>query len=252
MQCIRFVNLRTFFFYNEILFERSKELCRSQTIEVFNHTVIINNSQLIGRKTYRHEIVILFISTMIRILFCLLSTYKRGSGRTVMSVSNIECRHFSKLSCDRSDILCLVYNPESMSETITRSYKIVNRILSSIFLDDGIQLRIIRICKEYRFNVGIVHADMFHAIFFFVTTGQFMLLDNTIHIIRHISTHNKSVLCLTIHCLSIDVIVFFIILHQPAFVLKQFKVIGSFDVHLLVMLIRTYRKIYFRLNYMIE
>ena len=89
MQTGRFIDICTLFFYNKILIQCSKKLFESQPVEVFYYTVIVDDSQLIGRETYSHEIVILFIATMVRVLLCFLGTYQSSSSGTMMPVGNI-------------------------------------------------------------------------------------------------------------------------------------------------------------------
>ena len=100
-----------------------------------------------------------------------------------------------------------------MSEAITRSDKVVNRLFGSVFPNDRIQFHIIGISKEYRFDISIVHTDVLHTVFFLITTGKLMLLDDTVHIVRNISAYYQSVLGFPVHGLGIDVIVFLSILH---------------------------------------
>ena len=169
----------------------------------------------------------------------------------MMPIGNVEGGHLGKLLGYGINILLLVYNPEGMTETVTRSDKVVYRFPRCITGNDGIQRSVIGIGKEYGFNIGIVHADMLHTVLLFVTTSQLVLLDNTVHIIGNIGTDNKTVLCLAVHGLGIDVIVFFIILHQPAFLLEHTEVLCSFPINTFVMFIRTDGKIYFRLDDMI-
>ena len=139
-----------------------------------------------------------------------------------------------------------------MSETVTRSDKVIDGLFQSIFLDDNIQFIIIGISKEYGFDIRIVHTNMLHTVFLLVATGKFVFLNNTIHIIGNISTDHQSVLRFPVHRLGIDIIVFLIILHQPAFVLKQLEILGSFSIHPFVVFIHTNREIYFRFNNMIK
>ena len=252
MQAGRFIDVRAFFFYYKVFIKCSQELFRSQTIKIFHHTVVINDGQLICREANSHKVIIFFITAMIWIQFCFLCSHQCSSGRTVMAVSNIKGRHFSKFGSNCSNICLLVDNPESMSKTITRSDKVINRLICCIFLYYNIQLLIVRISKENRFNISVVHTYMFHTILFLVTTGKLMLLDNPVHIIRDISTDYQPILCFPVHRLGIDIIVFHLILHQPAFVLKQLEILGSFSIHLFVMFIRTNREIYFRFNNMIK
>ena len=139
-----------------------------------------------------------------------------------------------------------------MAEAVTRSYKIIFRFLRSVFLNNSIQFCIIGISEKYRFNVGIIHTYMFHPVFFLVTAGQFMLLDNTIHIIGNIGTYYQTILSLTIHGLCIHIIVFLFVLHQPTFVLKHPEILSSLVIHLRIMLVCTCRKVYFRFDDMIK
>ena len=169
----------------------------------------------------------------------------------MMPIGNVESGHLGKLLGNGINVLLLVYNPEGMAETVTRSDKVVYRFPRCITGNDGIQCSVIGIGKEYGLNVGIVHADMLHTVLLFITTSQLVLLDNAVHIIGNIGTDNKTVLCLAVHGLGIDVIVFFIVLHQPAFLLEHTEVLCSFLINTFVMLIRTDGKIYFRLDNMI-
>ena len=139
-----------------------------------------------------------------------------------------------------------------MSETVTRSDKVIDGLFRSIFLDDNIQFIIIGISKEYGFDIRIVHTNMLHTVFLLVATSKFVFLNNTIHIIGNIRTDYQSVLRLTVHCLRIDIIVFLAILHQPAFILKQLEILGRLAVNTFIMFVRTNREIYFRFNNMIK
>ena len=67
MQTGRFINIRTLFFNREVLADSSQELFRCQTVQVFDNTVIIDNCQLVGGEANSHEVVVLFVTGMIRI-----------------------------------------------------------------------------------------------------------------------------------------------------------------------------------------
>ena len=251
MQFGRLIDVLTFLLHDEILAHSSQKLFGSHAVQVLHHPVIVNNSQLVGREAHSHEIVVLFVTTVIGVLLGFLRTHQSGSGAAMMPIGNVEGGHLGKLLGYGINVLLLVYNPKGMTETITRSDKVVYRFPDCITGNDGIQRSVIGIGKEYGLNVGIVHADMLHTVLLFITTSQLVLLDNAVHIIGNIGTDNKTVLCLAVHGLGIDVIVFFIVLHQPAFLLEHTEVLCSFLINTFVMLIRTDGKIYFRLDNMI-
>ena len=139
-----------------------------------------------------------------------------------------------------------------MSKTIPRSDEVINRLFGSVFPNDCIQFRIIGIGKEYRFDIRIVHTNVLHTVFFLITTGKLMLLDDTVHIVRNISAYYQSILSFPVHGLGVNIIVFLAILHQPAFILKQPEVFGSFLINTFIVFIRTNRKVNLGLNDMIK
>ena len=169
-----------------------------------------------------------------------------------MAVGNIQGRHFAEQFRDAGNISRLVNDPERMAETVVFRDEVIFRIAGCIFGDNLIQFGIVGISKEHRFDVGIVHTDMLHAVFFLVTPGEFVLFDDTVHIIGHVSTHHQPILCLAIHGLGIDIIILFVILHQPSFITEQTEILCRFRIHLLIMFVCPDGKVYFRFNDVVQ
>ena len=139
-----------------------------------------------------------------------------------------------------------------MSKPIIRSYKIVNWLLCRIFCNNTFQHLIIRISKKYRFNIRIIDTHMLHAIFFLITTSQFMFFYHAIHVVGYISSYDQSILRFPIHGLGINVITFFRILHQPSFLLKHTEIFYSLIVYGRIVFVCPFGKINFRFNDMIK
>ena len=99
-----------------------------------------------------------------------------------------------------------------MSESVNRSNEIIFRFLSGIFGYNRIQYFIVRISKEYRFDIRIIHPNMFHAVFFFIAACQFVLFNYSVQIIIYIRTYHQAILRFTVHGLRIDIILFLFIL----------------------------------------
>ena len=125
--------------------------------------------------------VIFFSSFMGWIFLPFLFPYKCCSSCSVVTVSNIGIWYlFSKQFFDKFVDFRIFYNPEMMTKPIF-CYKIIFRF----FLADNIFNNIVnlfnrRIREKYRFNIGIIYTDMYHSVLFFISTGKFMLFDNTI------------------------------------------------------------------------
>ncbi len=189
---------------------------------------------------------------MVRILLRLLCTHQSCGCRTVMAIGDIEARHLGKFCGDGFDILVIADNPELVTEPINRSDEIILRLCCSIAHQNLIEHRIIRISEEDRFDIGIADTNVLHAVLFLITAGKLMLLDDTRHIIIYVCTYHKTILCLAIHGLCIDIILFFIILLQPAVLLELLEVLCSAFIDARIILRCTWFEVDFRFNNMIK
>ena len=160
----------------KFLAHSSQKLFGSHAVQVLHHPVIVNNSQLVGREAHSHEIIVFFVTTVIGVLLAFSAPTKAAAALAMMPIGNVEGGHLGKLLGNGINVLLFVYNPEGMTETVTRSDKVVYRFPRCITGNDGIQRSVIGIGKEYGLNVGIVHADMLHTVLLFITTSQLVLL----------------------------------------------------------------------------
>ena len=189
---------------------------------------------------------------MIRILLLLFCTHQGGSSRTMMAIGDIHRRHLGKFLCDGLHILVVVNYPELMAETVDRRDEVVLWLRSGIAHDQLIQHGIVRIGKEYGFDVGIIHTDVLHAILFLVSASQLMLLDAASHIVIGMGTHHQTILRLAVHGLGINIIMFACVLNQPALVLELLEVLGGLLIHSGIILRCTHREIDLRLDNVIQ
>ena len=189
---------------------------------------------------------------MIRILLSFFCTYQSSCSRTVMAVSDIKARHLGKFRCNCGNILIIAYNPKLMTETINWSNEIIFRCCCCITHQKFVKHLIIRISEKYWFDIGIAYTHMLHTVFFLIAACQLMFLDDTRHIVVYIRTYNKTILSLAIHSLCIDIILFLIILFQPAILLELSEVLCSAFIHSWIVLRSSWFEIDFRFNNMIK
>ena len=131
-------------------------------------------------------------------------------------------------------------------------YEIIFRFGRSISCQQCVKRLIVRICKEDRLHIGITDSDMLHAVFFFVSTCQFMLLDNAIKIVIYICSNNNTILGFAIHCLGVYIIMFLGILNQPSILLEKFKILFGTFINTWVVFGSAWLKINFRFDDMIK
>ena len=173
---------------------------------------------------------------MIGVLLLFLSTYEGCSSRTVMTIGNIHRWHLCKLIGDGLRVCIVVDYPELMTEAIYRCDKVILWLCGCITHDELVEHSIVGIGKEHWFDIGIVNTYMLHSVFLLITTGELMLLDTTCHIVIGMCTYHKTILGLTVHRLSIYIIMFARILNEPALVLELLEVLCSLLIHSRVIL----------------
>ena len=200
------------------------------------------------RECYCKEIVVFLIAGVVWVGLCLFVAHKCGGSCAVMSVSYVEIRYLGEFRSDFGYCIVIVDNPERMSESIG-GYEIIFRCSGCRFIDDLLESFIVGKCKEHGFNVGIVDADMLHAVF--LAACQLMLFDPLLHIVVNIGCDNYAILCASIHRLGIYVIMLFGILHKPTVGLESVEVLNGFVIDTWIVFIDTRIKIDLRLYDMV-
>ena len=236
MQGAGVIYLFPFFLYDEVFCQLGKKFFFAQAVQVFHHAVVIYDMQLRGGKAYGKEIVIFLVSSVMGILAGFLCSDQSGGGGAVMSVGNIEIGNGSKQFGDAFYGVIIVDEPEMMTESVG-SRKIVFGFPFDRFGNDGIEFCIVGICEEYRFDIGIIDADMFHTVFFLIAAGQLMFFDDAVEIVFYIGTNDEAILRTPVHRLSIDIIFFGVVLYEPAFFLEKVELLYRFVIGFGIVLI---------------
>ena len=130
-----------------------------------------------------------------------------------MAVGNVQSIHLVKFSCDYLLVFRICNHPELMTEMINRSYEIINRSLFRCFLDQINQRPAALVSKENRLDVCVRIANVLHTVLFLITTRELVLFDYIIHVIIHVAAQYDTILCFTVHRLSIEIVILVIILH---------------------------------------
>lgn len=95
--------------------------------------------------------------------------------------------------------------------------------------------------EEHGLNIGVGLADVAHTVVFLVATGEFVLLDDAVHIVVHVGAEHDAVLPVELavgvaHGLGIEVVVLLFVLHEPAVLLEEAELACAFAVATLVVL----------------
>ncbi|OPZ98059.1 MAG: hypothetical protein BWY72_00988 [Bacteroidetes bacterium ADurb.Bin416] len=137
MQAAGFVGLGAFLLNNKISFQRLKESRFAETIEVFDHAVVVDDGQLIVREANSHKEVVFLVTPVVGIVPGFFSTDQSSSCRTMVTVSNIESRQLGKQSGDGFDVVLLINDPEMMAKAVG-SHKVINRRCGRVSGNNGI------------------------------------------------------------------------------------------------------------------
>ena len=244
MQLLGLVDLGALVLNDEVHLQGSQELLRRQPVEVFHHTVVVEDGELRSLETHSHKVVVLLTTRMVGVLPLLLGSHQCGSCRAMMAVSNVHRGHLGKLLGDGLQILLITDHPELMAEAVDGGNEVVLRLSGGITHDEVVEHSVVGIGEEHGLDVGIVHTDVLHAIFLLVTSCQLVLLDASLNVVVHECPHHETILRLALHGLCVNIIMFLFILHQPAAVLELLEVLSSLFIDTRVIFARAHREVY--------
>ena len=237
---------------DEVARELAQELVGLHAVEVLDNTVVVEDGELRGLEAHCHEVVVLLVALVVLVELGLLRSHEGCGCRAMVSVGDIHIGHLGKLVGDCLDVLLVGDYPELMSEAVDRRDEVVLGLGGGVAHDEVVEHFVVGIGEEHRFDVGVVHTHMLHAVFFLVATSEFVLLYLARHIVIDVCSDNKAILCLAVHCLGIDIVVFLVVLHEPAFVLELLEVLGGFLIDARIILARSLGEVDFGFDDMIE
>ena len=185
---------------------------------------------------------------MVGILRHTLLTYTCRSSRTVVAIGNIQGRNLREQLRNTLILRRIAHNPEVMTKAICRSKIIVGLIILHNILNDGVNLIVIGISKEYGLDISLLVTHVNHTILLLIGACKLVLLDSTREVILKVTAHCNTILRAAIHRLRIDIIVLLGVLLQPAALLPRAEVIHSLLIHLLRMLVGNGVEVNLRLN----
>ena len=161
----------------EVISQFGKKLVVGHAVEVLHHTVIIDNLQVaFGEADSQEEVVFLFAG-MVRVGKRLFVTHKSSSCSAVMTVGNIQIRNAGKQLGDACNGGFVVNHPEVMAKTVL-CHIVVFRFFLDGFVDDGLQTFVVGESKENRLEVGIIDANVLHAVLFLILASELVLFDD--------------------------------------------------------------------------
>ena len=139
-----------------------------------------------------------------------------------------------------------------MAEAVERCHKRIDRLRCDVRCDDGIERLTVGVSEEHRFDVRIVHTNMFHTVFLLVAAGKFVLFDCTIQIVIDVCAYYKTILSLSVHCLGVYIILLLLVLNEPSVILELSEILRSLRVNFGRMFVRAYGKINFGADNMVQ
>ena len=168
-----------------------------------------------------------------------------------MAVGDVEVGNLCELLGDFLDGVVVVDHPEGVAESVG-SHEVILGLACGHLADYLLKGGVVGECEEHRLDVGVVDAHVFHAVFLFVAACKLMLLDASLHVVVYPCAYNEAVLCASVHCLGVDVILLLGILHEPSLFLEFFEILHGLLIYPGVVLVETGLEVDFRLYDVIE
>ena len=145
----------------------------------------------------------------------------------MVSVGNVECVHLFKLGSDGSLVSLVADNPELVAESVDGRHEVVDGSLCGILLAQCEQHGARVVGQEDGLDVGRGGAHVLHAVFFLVGAGEFVLLDDALHVVGHGGANDPAVLRLAVHGLGVEVVAVGLVGHEPSLLLELLELLGA-------------------------
>ena len=224
------------------------ELFRGQAVQVLYHTVVVQDLELPFREADRHEEVVFLVSGVMRVLPALFGAHACSRRGAVMTVGHVESIHLVREDFRDAGNRSVVRNgPEAVAEVVLVD-EVVFRLAGRSLGNDGGELRIVFVCEENRFDVGVLDADVHHAVVFLVLAGELVLFDEPGGVIVGMRAKHEAVLGTGSHGLGVDVVALLGVALEPAALLPLGKVFHRTVVHPRVVVFQKRIEVYFRLG----
>ncbi len=127
-------------------------------------------------------------------------------------------------------------------------HELVFRLSGGCLGNDVVELRVVLEGKEDGLDIGVLDAHVDHAVVFLGLEGELVLLDNATGVIVGVGTEDNTILGAAAHGLGVHIVLFFVVLHQPAFLFPGLEVLHGFVVGALLVLTGDGGEVNFRLG----
>ena len=167
-----------------------QELGFRQTVQILDHTVVIEDLQLLCGEQHGQKVVE-FLAAVVIGMRCAakFSHFDSGSG-TMMPVRNIQCGDRRKACAKCFNNCRIVHDPDLLAHTVRRKviYGLVRLLpIFQHFRD----LRLTAVGQEDRSRVRVERVHMADTVLFLVRARQFMLFDDILQIIVYRRTTDQ-------------------------------------------------------------
>ena len=236
---------------DEVLFKLFEEFGGREAVEVAHHAVVVDNFEVGGGEGHGEEVVVFLVALVVGIEAGFLVSDEGGGGGAVVSVGDVEIRNLVEGLGDAVDERVVVNHPESMAEAVG-SDEVIFGLAGRDGLDYLVEVAVVGEGEEHRLDVGVLYAHVFHAVFLLVAAGELVLLDDAVHVVVDVGGHDNAVLGAAVHGLRVYIIMFLVVLYEPAFVLEGLEVLDCLVVDLGVVLVGAVHKVNLGLYDMVE
>ena len=121
---------------------------KQHPVQVAHHAVVVDDGQLSGGEADSHEVVVLLVAAVVRIILGLLRTNEGRGCASMVSVGDVEGGHLGELPCDGLYVLFIVYHPEGVAEAVAGRDEVVHWLARRVAGDDLVQHLIVRVAPH--------------------------------------------------------------------------------------------------------
>lgn len=245
---VQFMGLHAFFFCGRVLFRHDGRLYEDRAVRIFGRAIVVGGDRLVNEGACHRRVIVLFVSAVVQVLFYLLDACGHNDNEAIVSIDGVRYERFDGLDYSEDSVLYLICGPRDVSRAVAQDCGVMCEVLDDVFLSSNVRLHVVEVYGRCQFGINVIRTSVFRTVFFFIAANRFVLLSGAVRVVERVDARGGSMLYLAVRYLDVSMVIFFVVLRRPTFILGRFGIVNDFSMRLLIVLVHACEGVCFELG----
>lgn len=242
------VSILAFLLRSRVLTRDDRGLFKDRTIRILRRPIVIGGDRLINERTRDRRMIMLFIAAIVKILLNFLHARRDNDNTTVVPVNGMRNKRLNGLLNGNVGILLLICGPRNVTRAIAQDSGIMCQFPHYVAKGSNVRYDIVKVNGRCKLGINVIRTSVLRAILLFVAADRLILLSSAIRVVKGVNASGGAMLYLTIRNLNVSMVIFFVILRRPTFLLRRARILYDFLVGAFIVFVHASKGVCFQLS----